>query len=1094
MAYFTFPLTKPQAEKFLDDLTTVKSMDYLLKDPKLHWDAKARVLKVDYLPTEFSSYHGNVRGCLFQAMKIIGAEDAIEKYGSEECKRLSSIERFEEDRESFRDFEKDGKFPNPPITSGVDGAPTKGDAVKGMLANSPGFCFGEAHNDPNEFKAIEEMMDMGVGMVFIEEFHECVQKDLDDFLAGGEMTKWLHQHAVETKTYDLLLKAKEKKCKVIGIDSGLGARNNGDRRALPSRIAKMNKASQKIMEKAIKENPGVKFVAVAGEAHCNTSNQGIPGLAQMFGLPTVTLENGKFKDAPENVNFRTMPSKEELKVIDKIICGIPENQQIPSVNGVTGNDRLLLEAKRLAKLAKDEGKLGSEKDTENFIKSDTLQKMVKLARVKTMPDEAKKQINEAIKDNDLPRLKMLLAEDPTAALQPWSPGSKVTVLHVAAQLGYPDVCEELLKAGADPNAVDDNDNTPLHFAALQRPEKMDAQTGRTNDDIRKGQAESIYKLFATSKINLDAVNKEGKTGLHLAAWNNNVHSLEMLHQKGAKTDIKDKRGWTAHTVAIGSTKVEAENFFYSKGLVTNPPLVGPTGPLSTVDLLMQATNCEKPEDVQKMRTHFEELYSNPSLRPIMDLAAADSSRPRTPPDGGMRFFVADGGNAGLLYNAVGDLPPEGAYDDGAHVLAISNNSSKDLQGTLIHEMTHAAARMLHGDDTIPGKKGLDIDAYKLAITGDVKRMAMITGPEKAMFTTICGRMDEYVAKAAKRAQKACEQKGITDKTEIQKAIQEESDKTLLQEFLVGIPQLIAEHGEEYVTKLCPQMTAYFKTFTKECTNATKTDNRYKTVGNRLDNSQYDNVDRLRPKKEPVTLGTGEGGEGSLSSIMDMVKGRYRVDQGTPKIPLNMSTIAYNSNLYEVSPEKQKSMDGRMKTVESVLKKALASGQLPPDISAAALKEFAEQVSNAASGDTKQIEALVKAKASEFARSEKIAYVERRLGKTPPPTDLEIAESVVLRAENAVFKANPPVSGDIALEVDSGKQKSIIKDLAAKLTNLPPDKKLNPVNLQKMVDMVSNGDSMAIYKKPGGKPKDSGHLSIDKKEARRVWTLALSKMG
>ncbi|XP_030016458.1 oxysterol-binding protein-related protein 1-like [Sphaeramia orbicularis] len=47
----------------------------------------------------------------------------------------------------------------------------------------------------------------------------------------------------------------------------------------------------------------------------------------------------------------------------------------------------------------------------------------------------------------------------------WKPNSGWTSLHLASYLGYRDVVEELLKAGADVNLQDNMGDTPLHKAA-----------------------------------------------------------------------------------------------------------------------------------------------------------------------------------------------------------------------------------------------------------------------------------------------------------------------------------------------------------------------------------------------------------------------------------------------------------------------------------------------------------------------------------------------------------------------------------------------------------------------------------------------------
>ena len=139
--------------------------------------------------------------------------------------------------------------------------------------------------------------------------------------------------------------------------------------------------------------------------------------------------------------------------------------------------------------------------------------------------------------------------------------------------------------------------------------------------------------------------------MHQAALNNDTGALDALQEAGGRTDIADSRQWTAYDVAVGSTKVQAEQWFYDHGQANSPGVTGTSPTLSSVDALMKAVKCENPNDVARVQAALTELYGNPDLRPVLDLVALDSLSPRDPAHGGgLRMVVADAGDVSALYN------------------------------------------------------------------------------------------------------------------------------------------------------------------------------------------------------------------------------------------------------------------------------------------------------------------------------------------------------------------------------------------------------------------------------------------------------------
>ena len=66
------------------------------------------------------------------------------------------------------------------------------------------------------------------------------------------------------------------------------------------------------------------------------------------------------------------------------------------------------------------------------------------------------------------------------------------------------------------------------------------------------------------------------------------------------------------------------------------------------------------------------------------------------------------------------------YDDVAHVTLFSSKSSGDFAGQMIHEITHAAARIACANTTQPFRTGQK-NAYQAAAVSDVVDHAAVPG-------------------------------------------------------------------------------------------------------------------------------------------------------------------------------------------------------------------------------------------------------------------------------------------------------------------------------------------------------------------------------
>ncbi|XP_065079906.1 uncharacterized protein LOC135702789 [Ochlerotatus camptorhynchus] len=114
------------------------------------------------------------------------------------------------------------------------------------------------------------------------------------------------------------------------------------------------------------------------------------------------------------------------------------------------------------------------------------------------------------------------------------------MLLVAAQGGFVEICEFLIKNKADVNSVDKTQRTALHLAALN---------GHKN----------AAELLISNNADVNAVNEYGRTALHLAAQNGHDQLIQLLIERKANVNICSKTGRTPlHSAALNGHKNAAE--------------------------------------------------------------------------------------------------------------------------------------------------------------------------------------------------------------------------------------------------------------------------------------------------------------------------------------------------------------------------------------------------------------------------------------------------------------------------------------------------------------------------------------------------------
>ena len=124
-----------------------------------------------------------------------------------------------------------------------------------------------------------------------------------------------------------------------------------------------------------------------------------------------------------------------------------------------------------------------------------------------------------------------------------------TAYFLAARTADAELMKYLVQLGADPKIPNEDGSTALMAAAGLGTRSPGEDAGTEEEVIEAVQAALDHGL------DINAVDKNGETAMHGAAYKNLPKAVEFLNAKGAKVEVwntKNKQGWTPLWIALGN--------------------------------------------------------------------------------------------------------------------------------------------------------------------------------------------------------------------------------------------------------------------------------------------------------------------------------------------------------------------------------------------------------------------------------------------------------------------------------------------------------------------------------------------------------------
>ena len=192
------------------------------------------------------------------------------------------------------------------------------------------------------------------------------------------------------------------------------------------------------------------------------------------------------------------------------------------------------------------------------------------------------EILRAVLKNEVEKVKSLIKESKSCVDRTWPDG--LSSLHVTAQNDQGEMCELLIKEGANVAMTDSYGCTPLHYACRDNCVGITSILLRYKADVHcvvpggytplhiaalYGFVDVVSTLLGyISNEDMDIPNDSRETPLHVASLYGFVEIVQVICQKGASVNARTSDGSTSLSLACrgGSLHCVKELMFYNSGI------------------------------------------------------------------------------------------------------------------------------------------------------------------------------------------------------------------------------------------------------------------------------------------------------------------------------------------------------------------------------------------------------------------------------------------------------------------------------------------------------------------------------------------------
>jgi len=190
------------------------------------------------------------------------------------------------------------------------------------------------------------------------------------------------------------------------------------------------------------------------------------------------------------------------------------------------------------------------------------------------------EIHQAILGNNFNRMKEVLKKDPKALESVDNPRSRQTPLLLATQYRRSEMATYLIDQGANINAKNNYNYTPLHFAAMNNipgvvdkilASKKAVVDGEDNRgwtalmySLQSGRIENIEKLLKAG-ADVNHVTKYKQTPLHMVSRVRNAKVMKLVVEKVKSVDVKDNNGNTPLHYCCNYGNLDSVKLLLEKG-------------------------------------------------------------------------------------------------------------------------------------------------------------------------------------------------------------------------------------------------------------------------------------------------------------------------------------------------------------------------------------------------------------------------------------------------------------------------------------------------------------------------------------------------